>query len=327
MVAKSGICEGVYYLDNKKEKKSSVIAERIFDAICLIASYGILFLLPEKTGFFFYLIFSISAFLFCIGFFRLGFTFEAPDDMKRANYAGLVYAVFGALINVAGIYGICRDSGSGRSIMIAVLLMIEALVLFGMAASGAREPKEQWRSGILLHSAAAIGLLFGIVFAVRMHFSEASVIVGILLLIEAICLWEMGGGRNPFNTFTPEIQAVPGMKMPVEQLKAAFACVDTQLGMPWIGKVKSIKQDAIIYGPSEDGFVVYGYYLFGRFYVSGSMNPLFPHPEDAQGHVVKEAPDGEGILLAKEYLPVAYAKMFSRYVESGAAQWSTDIAD
>ena len=85
MVAKSGICEGVYYLDNKKEKKSSVIAERIFDAICLIASYGILFLLPEKTGFFFYLIFSISAFLFCIGFFRLGFTFEAPDDMKRAN--------------------------------------------------------------------------------------------------------------------------------------------------------------------------------------------------------------------------------------------------
>ena len=88
----------------------------------------------------------------------------------------------------------------------------------------------------------------------------------------------MGGGRNPFNTFTPEIQAVPGMKMPVEQLKAAFACVDTQLGVPWIGKVKSIKQDAIIYGPSEDGFVIYGYYLFGRFYVSGSMNPLFPHP-------------------------------------------------
>ena len=62
----------------KEEKKSSMITEQIFDVICLITSYGILFLLPQKIDVFFYLIFGISAFLFCIGFFRLGFTFHAP---------------------------------------------------------------------------------------------------------------------------------------------------------------------------------------------------------------------------------------------------------
>ena len=42
--------------EQKEEKKSSMIAEQIFDVICLVASYGILFLLPQKIDVFFYLI-------------------------------------------------------------------------------------------------------------------------------------------------------------------------------------------------------------------------------------------------------------------------------
>ena len=73
----------------------------------------------------------------------------------------------------------------------------------------------------------------------------------------------------------------------------------------------------------HDGFCVYCYYQFGRFYVSGSTSPFFPDPEDAQGHIVREIPDENGILLAKENLPEAYAAMFIRYMESGEAQWKT----
>ena len=113
------------------------------------------------------------------------------------------------------------------------------------------------------------------------------------------------------------------MQIPIEELRQIFAGVDTQLRYPWIGKIETIKEDSIIYGPSEDGFCVYCYYQFGRFFISGSTNPLFPDPEDAQGHIVREIPDGNGILLAKENLPEAYAAMFIRYVESGEAQWRT----
>jgi len=250
-------------MSDKREKKTSVNTEQIFDVICLVASYVILFMIPQKINVFFYLIVGVSAFLFCIGFFRLGLSFDVPASSKK--------------------------------------------------------------TALKLRGAAALIILFGFVLIILKQFSESSVIAGIMLLIESICLWRMGGSSKSFNEVTPEMQAVPGMKVPIEQLHRDFSDVETQLGYPWIGKVKSIEQDAIIYGPSEDGFVVYGYYLYGRFYVVGSTNFLFPEPEDPQGHLVEEIPDSDGTLLAKDLLPKAYAEMFTRYAESGEAHWRTNI--
>ena len=314
-------------MGDKKEKNSSAIIEPIFDIICLAASYGILFLLPQKVDFFFYLIFGVSAFLFCIGFFRLGFTFDVPADSKGELFLRLFYAVYGILINAVGLYGMHQDHGSGRSITIATLLLIEALVLFAMAGSGFKTPQAQMMAAVGFRVAAVLLVIFGITFTIWKQFHDSSVMIATILLIESICLWKMGGGSNPFHAMTDEIQPVPGLRTPIPQLQQAFSGVETQLGYPWIGKIRTIKQDSIIYGPTEDGFFVYGYYLFGRFYIAGSTNPLFPDPEDAQGHVVTEVPDGKGVLLAKGDLPKAYVKMFTRYAENGNAQWVTDSQD
>ena len=303
-------------------KKNSMMIEQIFDIVCLIASYGILFLLPQKMDLFFYLIFGLSAFLFCIGFFRLGFTFDTPEDARGELLAGLSYAVFGILLNAAGLYCIIKDQGSGRSITIATLLLIEALVLFAMAGSGFKTQTAQRRLVLVFRAIAVLLVIFGVVFAILKHISTTSVIIATMLLFESICLWKMGS--NPSDTLTDEIQTVPGLRVPIAKLQQEFADVETQLGYPWIGKIKTIKPECIIYGPSEDGFVVYGYYLYGRFYVSGSTNPLFPKPEDALGHTVEEVPDMNGLLLAKEDLPKAYAEMFARYEKSGDVQWIAD---
>ena len=225
-------------MSDKREKKTSVNTEQIFDVICLVASYVILFMIPQKINVFFYLIVGVSAFLFCIGFFRLGLSFDVPASSKK--------------------------------------------------------------TALKLRGAAALIILFGFVLIILKQFSESSVIAGIMLLIESICLWRMGGSSKSFNEVTPEMQAVPGMKVPIEQLHRDFSDV-------------------------EDGFVVYGYYLYGRFYVVGSTNFLFPEPEDPQGHLVEEIPDSDGTLLAKDLLPKAYAEMFTRYAESGEAHWRTNI--
>ena len=312
-------------MNDNGQKNSSAVFEKIFDAACLAASYIILLLLPQKINFLFYLIFGAAAFLFCIGFFRLGFLFDKPAGPKGTLLSGLLFAAYGAVINISGLYGIWHDQGSGRSIIIATLLLIEALVLFAMAGSSFKAAVTQRMIGILFRIAAVLIILFGVVSAVRNRFSEPSVIAGTMLLIEGICLWKLGAGSNPFNTQTPEIQTVPGMQIPIGQLEKEFSGVKTQLGYPWIGRIKTIDKDSIIYGPSEDGFVVYGYYNFGRFYVSGSTDPLFPHPEDAEKHIVSEIPDSTGTLLVKEELPEAYASMFARYAESGNAYWSTDL--
>ena len=311
-------------MEDNREKKKSLKKEQFFDILCLVASYGILLLLPGEINVLFYLIYGAAAFLFCIGFFRLGFTFDAPSDSKAERAVECFYAVYGILINAAGLYGICQDHGSARSIMIATLLLIEALGLFALAGGGSKTPGARRIAVIVFRTAAVLLVIFGIAFCIWKHFSEASVMIATMLLIESICLWKIGSGSNPFNTLTPEIQTVPGLREPIAQLQQAFSGTETQLGYPWIGKVRTMKQESIIYGPTEDGFYVHGYYQFGRFYISGSTNALFPDPEDAQGHAVTEIPDRNGILLAKEELPNAYAKMFARYAETGNIQWSTD---
>ena len=146
-----------------------MMIEQIFDIVCLIASYGILFLLPQKMDVFFYLIFGLSAFLFCIGFFRLGFTFDTPDDARGELFAGLSYAVFGILLNAAGLYCIIKEQGSGRSITIATLLLIEALVLFAMAGSGFKTQAAQRRLVIVFRVVAVLLVIFGVVFAIMKH--------------------------------------------------------------------------------------------------------------------------------------------------------------
>ena len=311
-------------MEENGERKKLVKTEQIFDILCLAASYGILILLPGEPGFLFYLIFGGSAFLFCIGFFRLGLSFDAPSDSKSELLAGILYTAFGVLINAAGLYIINQDHGSPRSIMIATLLLIEALVMFAMAGSGFKTPEYQKLSFIVFRVAAVFLIIFGAVLMIRKHFTGSSVMIAVLLLIESIFLWNMTYGNNPFNALNPEIQTVPGLRIPITQLQKTFSGVRTQLGYPWIGKVETIKQDLIIYGPSEDGFVVYGYYLFGRFYVAGSTNPFFPDPEDAQKHIVAEVPDGNGVLLDKEELTEAYVQMFTRYAKDGSTQWISD---
>ncbi len=306
------------------EKNSSAIKEILLDIVCLAASNGILFLLPYKTDFFFYLFFGISAFLFCVGFFRMGFVIKMPTGPKGAFLTGIAFTVLGIVVNAIGLYVIYRDGGSGRSITITTLLVIESMLFFSIAGSRAEKPGTQWKISIAFRIAAVLMVILGVGFVIKGHLSVTSVILATMLVIEAVCLWVMGRGNNPFNQLTPEIQAVPGMKTPIEELCREFADVKTQLGYPWVGKINTIKENCIIYGPAEDGFYVYGSYQYGQFCLTGSENPLFPDPEEAQAHVVTECPDQSGTFLSRELLPEAYAKMFSRYVEDGSTHWSAN---
>ncbi len=69
--------------------KLSNVVERTIDVVCLIASFAILYLLPDRINVLFYLLFAVSAFLFCIGFFRLIATFDEPDSPEESGTAWL----------------------------------------------------------------------------------------------------------------------------------------------------------------------------------------------------------------------------------------------
>ena len=89
------------------------------------------------------------------------------------------------------------------------------------------------------------------------------------------------------------------MNLSVQELCDALGNTETQLGFPWLGRIQAIKDDTIIYGPSEDGVFVYGYYHFGRFYVTFSRDISLLAATEADAHRITEIPDSNGICLGE----------------------------
>ena len=181
----------------------SIALERTMDIVCLIASLILLYLLPHKISILFYLLFGISGFLFCIGFFRLIATIDEPSLPETAYLIGLSFMVGGMAVNACGIYGVYSGQGSGRSIMIATLTLIEALVFYSMAGGLIKSSAVKRIVMITYRAAAVLLIVLGAGFMVKEQFSERTVILGTMLLIESVCLWKIKFEKAQFKEGAP----------------------------------------------------------------------------------------------------------------------------
>ena len=145
------------------------------------------------------------------------------------------------------------------------------------------------------------------------------------MLIESIVFWAIGSGNNPFNQSFSPIRAVPNMKKTVQELCDALAGTETQLGFPWIGKVRTAKEETIIYGPTEENVFVYGHYHLGRFYIVSDDDISLLDAQQADAHRIAMIPDSKGNCLDAELLPEAYSNMITRYLGNGKVVWSSKI--
>lgn len=304
-------------------KKSQNHFELAADLLCLAASYGLLFLMPQRVNFLFWALFAASALLFCIGFFRMGFLFDDHHTARSRKISGVLLVLSGIALNTAGGFIICKTQGSDRGIVIAILFLIEAIVLYSITASHAEATRSQWIMPLVFRIAAVLLVIGAVVYAVITSVSNAAIALGIMLLVEAVVFWTMASGNNPFHSSVSPIRAVPGMKKTVQELCDALGGTETQLGYPWIGRMRTLKEDTLIYGPSDKGVFVYGYYHFGRFYVASGNDITYLEEEQAEAHCMTEIPDSAGVCLGAEALPEAYADMLKRYLENGIVVWST----
>lgn len=304
-------------------KKPQNHFELAADILCLAASYGLLFLMPQRMNILFWTLFGVSAFLFCIGFFRIGFIADKHTTARRGKITDALLVLFGLLLNIAGGFAIIKDQGGERGMVIAILLLIEAFVMYSMTASQADAPRTQWIMSLILRAAAVLSVVGAVVYAVITSVSDTAISLGIMLIVEGIVLWAMGSGNDPYNSSMSQIRPVPGMNKTVRELCDELAGTQTQLGFPWLGKIRTIKEDTIIYGPSGEGVFVYCYYHFGRFYVASSNDMTYLDEQQAELHRINEIPDSKGECLDAESLPEAYANMLIRYLKNGNILWRT----
>ena len=309
-------------------KRSEERTELMTDILCLLASYALIFMLPQSMSILFWIIFGISAFLFCIGFFRMGAVIDRCKSKKVERLSGILIIASGIVLNCCGVFAIWKTQSIERGICIATLLLIEAIVMYSAAASRAVTLRFQWFISLIFRVAAVplvVGGIAAIVHSIISSFSGTNIAIGVFMLIESIVFWAIGSGNNPFNQSISPNRAVPGMNKTVQELCDALADTETQLGFPWIGKVKTIKEETIIYGPTEDNVFVYGHFHFGRFYIVSDDDISLLDAEQADAHRIAKIPDSKGSCLDAELLPEAYSNMIARYLENGKVVWSIKL--
>ena len=178
----------------------------VINALILLLSYLVLFWMPSVNEIVGYVLLGVSAFLFCIGYFRLIAVLPIPASQrtaiiweKAATFLGLI------IILLSGLLVFCNN-GSMGSIIASTLLLIESLVVIDHSFTSAEEEngggdlaareKHNRQQGFFLHFAAVPMIVFAVWGAIRNHWNGASVTAFTLMIIAALVVWSMGSARS-----------------------------------------------------------------------------------------------------------------------------------
>lgn len=232
----------------------------------LLISFGIMAFFPERASILTFVIMFVSAFVFCIGFFRLGISFDGPMGKTFLVMKKIIFCLLGIAMFVFGIYALIKEDFSGKGLGLFSMNLIYGLTMQSIA------------------------------FAEAMNYGEDG------------------------------IKQTEGVSASIETLYNAFKDIDTPMGRPWLGKVNNIEEDCIIYGPTDKGSFLFGYYLYGTFtFAASSLTSMLSDPESASIHTVETQWDRDDFEKGQLYdflsrmLPDFYISMFENFSKTGRA--------
>ena len=262
--------------DRSRHPEGEVMRERVTNCIIgvllLLFAFGIMAFFPENRTLLTFIIIFVSAFVFCIGYFRIGIAFDGPRGKTFHIMKTILFFLAGIAMIAFGIYALIKEHFNYRGLSLFILNVIYGLAMMPYAFS------------------------------------------------------------NVMNEAVDGIKQSAAVSVPIEALYDAFKDIDTPMGRPWIGKVTNVESDCIIYGPTDKGSFLFGYYLFGTFTFGASpLTSMLQDPESARAHTIETHWDrddfGQGQLyhFLSRMLPDFYISMFENYAKTGRA--ACDFAD
>lgn len=85
------------------------------------------------------------------------------------------------------------------------------------------------------------------------------IVIGTLILIAGGTMFVLASPRNYNNASDTTKMLSCSKSLTIEELYHAFYKFDTPLGTPYIGRIRFIKSDALIFGPNKSGEYIYLY--------------------------------------------------------------------
>lgn len=120
-----------------------------------------------------------------------------------------------------------------------------------------------------------------------------AVVIGTIVLIAGCALW-IAASPKSFNEATDGMKMVTCPKeMTIEELYRSIRGMSTALGSPYIGRVRTIPGDIILFGPNADGWFAYVYKaLDGRSFYA-ALSDFTATIETPAQNPAPDAADGE----------------------------------
>lgn len=178
----------------------------VINALILLLSYLVLFWMPSVSEIVGYILLGISAFLFCIGYFRLIAVLPVPASQRTAIVWEKTATILGLMTILLSGWLVFCNGGSVGSIIAGTLLLIESLVVIDHSFTSAEEEngggdlaareKHNRQQGFFLHFAAVMMVGFGVWSAIRNHWNGPSVAMFTLMVIAALVVWGMGSSHS-----------------------------------------------------------------------------------------------------------------------------------
>ena len=232
----------------------------------------------------------------------------------------LLSGLFLLLVSYGLLFLMPRDANLLSWIILAVSAFIFCIGAYWMGCAFNGPTGDAFVKGkrIFLRTASVALIALCVYLCWKDKLSDRSMIAGTLLLIEGITAWMISDAKT-YNKTMDGMKQVPSMAAPLDEVFRAFEQVETPLGLPWMGKVQSIDDPCIIYGPTQAGSFLYCWYHTGEFMVSECDDVSWLDADEAEKHKVTTSWDRDADELGQLYhltaklLPDFYWNMFEDY--------------
>jgi hypothetical protein len=122
-------------MDKQNDIKKPGFFDYLMPLGLLTLSYVLLCYLPCELTIKGWIVFGVSAFLFCLGYFGLIQIIPEPKSATGAVVRKLIMTTLAVAMFAFGLYYVYRDHGSEKSVVIAILLLIQCVVMCGFGSS------------------------------------------------------------------------------------------------------------------------------------------------------------------------------------------------
>ncbi len=174
-----------------KNKPTFSLKELLLCIALVVAGCVVFLAMPDEMGILGWILFTIGAFLNVVGIFRLAAMVPEQKSERERKVATLISVVVAALAQFLGLLYLYNSDGTGKSIAIATLSLCISLGLI-IYAVDFDDSKMKPKIKIICKIITVLLIAIIIFLIIRDDFSDSSVYVGTILLIEAIISGKTG---------------------------------------------------------------------------------------------------------------------------------------